>query len=48
VLRELRNPVRKDIEALRARGKVGASLQRRWSSHAEGDDFELLRGPKRI
>jgi len=43
-LRELRNPVRKDIEALRAAGKVGASLQAEVEFHAEGDDFELLRG----
>ncbi|HYL88932.1 MAG TPA: isoleucine--tRNA ligase, partial [Burkholderiales bacterium] len=42
-LRELRNPVRKDIEALRAAGKVGASLQAEVEFHAEGEDFELLR-----
>ena len=42
-LRELRNPVRKDIEALRAAGKVGSSLQAEVEFHAEGEDFELLR-----
>jgi isoleucyl-tRNA synthetase len=42
-LRELRNPVRKEIEALRAAGKVGSSLQAEVEFHAEGADFELLR-----
>jgi len=42
-LRELRTPVRKDIEALRAAGKVGSSLQAEAEFHAEGEDFELLR-----
>jgi len=42
-LRELRNPVRKDIEALRAGGKVGSSLQAEVEFHAEGEDFDLLR-----
>jgi isoleucyl-tRNA synthetase len=42
-LRELRNPVRKEIEALRAAGKVGSSLQAEVEFHAEGDDYELLR-----
>jgi isoleucyl-tRNA synthetase len=42
-LRELRNPVRKEIEALRAAGKVGSSLQAEVEFHAEGDDYDLLR-----
>jgi isoleucyl-tRNA synthetase len=42
-LRELRNPVRKEIEALRAAGKVGSSLQAEVEFHAEGEDYELLR-----
>jgi isoleucyl-tRNA synthetase len=42
-LRELRNPVRKEIEALRAAGKVGSSLQAEVEFHAEGADHELLR-----
>jgi isoleucyl-tRNA synthetase len=42
-LRELRNPVRKEIEALRAAGKVGSSLQAEVEFHAEGADYELLR-----
>ena len=42
-LRELRNPVRKEIEALRAAGKVGSSLQAEVEFHAEGDDYQLLR-----
>jgi len=42
-LRELRTPVRKEIEELRAAGKVGSSLQAEVEFHAEGDDFEILR-----
>ncbi|MBV9188891.1 MAG: isoleucine--tRNA ligase [Betaproteobacteria bacterium] len=42
-LRELRNPVRKDIEELRTAGKVGSSLQAEVDFHAEGEDFEILR-----
>ena len=42
-LRELRTPVRKEIEALRAAGKVGSSLQAEVEFHAEGDDYQLLR-----
>jgi len=42
-LRELRAPVRKEIEELRAAGKVGSSLQAEVEFHAEGDDFEILR-----
>ena len=42
-LRELRNPVRKEIEELRAAGKVGSSLQAEVEFHAEGEDFDLLR-----
>jgi isoleucyl-tRNA synthetase len=41
-LRELRDPVRKSIEALRAEGKVGSSLQAEVDLHAGGADFELL------
>ncbi len=41
-LRELRDPVRKSIEALRAEGKVGASLQADVHFQAEGSDYELL------
>jgi isoleucyl-tRNA synthetase len=41
-LRELRNPVRKAIEELRAAGKVGSSLQAEADLHANGADFELL------
>ncbi|HEX5093376.1 MAG TPA: isoleucine--tRNA ligase [Burkholderiales bacterium] len=43
-LRELRVPVQKEIEALRAAGKVGASLQAEVTVHASGADFELLSG----
>jgi isoleucyl-tRNA synthetase len=42
-LRELRTPVRKEIEELRAAGKVGSSLQAEVEFHAEGDDYQLLR-----
>ena len=42
-LRELRAPVRKEIEALRTAGKVGSSLQAEVEFHAEGDDYQLLR-----
>jgi len=41
-LRELRDPVRKEIEALRAQGKVGSSLQAEVDLHAESADHELL------
>ena len=41
-LRELRDPVRKEIEALRAAGKVGSSLQAEVDFHAAGHDYELL------
>jgi len=41
-LRELRDPVRKEIEALRAEGKVGASLQAEIDLSAEGEDYEAL------
>jgi isoleucyl-tRNA synthetase len=43
-LRELRDPVRKEIEALRADGKVGSSLQAEVDIHAPGKDYELLAG----
>src|SRR5436190_7608498 len=38
-LRELRTPVRKEIEELRTAGKVGSSLQAEVDFHAEGEDF---------
>jgi len=41
-LRELRDPVRKEIEALRAQGKVGSSLQAEVDLHAEDADHDLL------
>ena len=41
-LRELRDPVRKSIEALRAEGKVGSSLQAEVEFQADGKDADLL------
>ena len=41
-LRELRAPVRKEIEALRAAGKVGSSLQAQVELQADATDYELL------
>jgi isoleucyl-tRNA synthetase len=41
-LRELRDPVRKAIEALRADGKVGSSLQAQVEFQAAGKDHEVL------
>jgi len=41
-LRELRNPVRKQIEDLRAAGKVGSSLQGEVSMTAPAHDYGLL------
>jgi isoleucyl-tRNA synthetase len=41
-LRELRDPVRKEIEALRAEGKVGSSLQAEVDIGAPGPDHGLL------
>ncbi len=41
-LRELRNPVRKEIETLRAAGKVGSSLQTEVDFYADGADYEVL------
>jgi isoleucyl-tRNA synthetase len=41
-LRELRDPVRKEIETLRAGGKVGSSLQAEVDFHAEGADYDAL------
>ena len=41
-LRELRDPVRKEIEALRAAGKVGSSLQTEADFSAVGADYEAL------
>jgi isoleucyl-tRNA synthetase len=43
-LRELRAPVRKEIEALRAADKVGSSLQAEADLWAEGADYEALAG----
>jgi isoleucyl-tRNA synthetase len=41
-LRELRDPVRKQIEELRISGKVGSSLQAEADLTAAGDEYELL------
>jgi len=41
-LRELRDPVRKEIEALRTKDKVGASLQAEVDLRASEKDYELL------
>jgi isoleucyl-tRNA synthetase len=41
-LRELRNPVRKSIEDLRAGGKIGASLQAEVEMAADGEDYDAL------
>jgi isoleucyl-tRNA synthetase len=41
-IRELRDPVRKNIEDLRAAGKVGSSLQAEADLHADAGDYELL------
>jgi len=41
-LRELRDPVRKEIETLRAEGKVGSSLQAEVEFGAAGKDYDLL------
>jgi isoleucyl-tRNA synthetase len=41
-LRELRGPVQKRIEELRAAGKVGSSLQAEAVLHVDGTDHELL------
>jgi isoleucyl-tRNA synthetase len=41
-LRELRDPVRKQIEDLRAAGKVGSSLQGEVGMTAPAQDYELL------
>ena len=43
-LRELRNPVRKSIEDLRAAGKVGSSLQAEVEWRTNGADYDLLAG----
>jgi isoleucyl-tRNA synthetase len=41
-LRQLRDPVRKEIEALRAAGQVGSSLQANVEFHATGADYDAL------
>ncbi len=41
-LRELRDPVRKNIEELRAAGKIGSSLQTEADLHAGGEDYDTL------
>jgi isoleucyl-tRNA synthetase len=41
-LRELRDPVRKEIERLRAEAKVGSSLQAEVHYYAKEDDYRLL------
>jgi len=43
-LRELRAPVRKEIEALRNADAVGSSLQSEVDFHVNGADYELLAG----
>ena len=42
-IRVVRSEVQKEIEALRATGKVGSSLQAEVEVHAAGDRFELLK-----
>jgi isoleucyl-tRNA synthetase len=41
-LRELRDPVRKNIEELRAAAKIGSSLQAEADLHAGGADYDAL------
>jgi len=41
-LRELRDPVRKNIEELRAAGRIGSSLQAEADLHAGGADYDAL------
>jgi isoleucyl-tRNA synthetase len=41
-LRELRDPVRKEIEALRADGKIGSSLQAEVDYPVVGRDYDFL------
>jgi isoleucyl-tRNA synthetase len=41
-LRELRDPVRKQIEELRVANKVGSSLQAEVDIRADGEDYDLL------
>jgi len=41
-IREIRDAVNKDIEAVRAEGKVGSSLQANLQLTAPADDFALL------
>src|SRR5258708_7598033 len=41
-LRELRDPVRKSIEELRAAGRIGSSLQAEADLHAGGTDYDAL------
>jgi isoleucyl-tRNA synthetase len=41
-IRELRDPVRKQIEELRAAGKVGSSLQAEVELHAGAEDYAIL------
>jgi isoleucyl-tRNA synthetase len=41
-VRELRDPVRKEIESLRASGQVGSSLQAEVDLHAGGADYDAL------
>jgi len=42
-IRAVRSEVQKEIETLRAAGKIGSSLQAEVEVHATGDRFELLR-----
>ena len=41
-LRELRDPVRKQIEELRVGNRVGSSLQADAEIRADGEDYDLL------
>jgi len=43
-LRELRDPVRKQIEELRVTNQVGSSLQAEVEIRADGEDYDLLAG----
>jgi len=43
-IRQIRDAVNKEIEAVRAAGKIGSSLQAQVQIHAAGDDLALLHG----
>jgi isoleucyl-tRNA synthetase len=42
-IRSIRSEVQKEIEALRAAGKIGSSLQAEVAIHATGERFDLLK-----